>query len=190
MGRLVQITPPASEPLTLAEAKDHLRVDFTDDDTLIGSYITAAVQHLDGPGGVLGRALVTQSWRLETAAPDARGRVWIDLPPVATADAVETVQDGTPTAWSSGWRLGFDSGAAFVEPVAGGRWPAYDDREDAIRITFTAGTDAAGVPAPIKAALRLQVAELYEYREPLVPTDVRRSPALSALLSPYRRQYA
>ena len=35
-------TPPTSEPITLAEAKEHLNVDFTEDDTLIGAMIMAA----------------------------------------------------------------------------------------------------------------------------------------------------
>ena len=41
---LVRATEPASNPVTLAEAKLHLRIDNTDDDTLIASLITAATR--------------------------------------------------------------------------------------------------------------------------------------------------
>ena len=36
------VTPAASEPITLTEAKNFLRVDGTDDDTLITALISAA----------------------------------------------------------------------------------------------------------------------------------------------------
>lgn len=38
------LTPPTAEPVSLVEAKLHLRVDFNDDDALITSLITAARQ--------------------------------------------------------------------------------------------------------------------------------------------------
>ena len=63
MHRPVLITPPAIQPITLAEAKLHLRVDHNDEDTLIESLIRAATEHLDGWTGILGRCLVEQVWR-------------------------------------------------------------------------------------------------------------------------------
>ncbi len=54
-------TAPASEPITLTEAKTHCRVDHTADDTYISSLITAARQHIENK---LGRRLMTQTWDL------------------------------------------------------------------------------------------------------------------------------
>ena len=50
------VTPPAEEPVSLAEARLHLRVDFTDDDALITSLIAAARQAAET---LTGRQFVT-----------------------------------------------------------------------------------------------------------------------------------
>jgi uncharacterized phiE125 gp8 family phage protein len=59
----VLVTPPASEPVSLAEAKLHLRVEtgMTDDDTLISALIVAARQVVET---ITRRALITQVWKL------------------------------------------------------------------------------------------------------------------------------
>lgn len=55
------VTPPAGEPVSLAEAKQHLRVDGDDDDLLIGSLIAAARQAAETQTG---RQLITARWKL------------------------------------------------------------------------------------------------------------------------------
>ena len=57
------VTPPSGAVVTLAAAKAHLRVDHDLDDSAIGALIAAAEAHLDGYGGILGRCLLTQTWR-------------------------------------------------------------------------------------------------------------------------------
>lgn len=59
--RLVPITPPAVEPVSLAEAKLHARIEYPDDDALVGSLITAARRYCET---CLRSALVTQTWKL------------------------------------------------------------------------------------------------------------------------------
>lgn len=61
----IRTVAPAETPVTLTEAKAHLRVDFDDDDTLIASLVNAATDYLDGWDGILARCLVTQTWTLE-----------------------------------------------------------------------------------------------------------------------------
>src|SRR5438094_4704069 len=55
------VTGPATEPITLAEAKAHLRVDFTDDDALIAALITAAREAAET---FMRRAILPQTWDL------------------------------------------------------------------------------------------------------------------------------
>jgi hypothetical protein len=58
---LTLITPPASEPVTLAEAKAHLRLEIGDDDALVAGLVTAARQHVED---LIAQSLVTQTWQL------------------------------------------------------------------------------------------------------------------------------
>jgi hypothetical protein len=46
------VTAPANDPLTLAQAKAHLKVEHSDDDALIAAMLSASVQHVDGPRGL------------------------------------------------------------------------------------------------------------------------------------------
>src|SRR5262249_39302763 len=55
------ITPPTGEPLTLAEAKAHLRLDVADDDTYVNTLITAARQYTEE---VCWRGILAQTWEL------------------------------------------------------------------------------------------------------------------------------
>jgi len=59
----IRTTPPATLPVSLTEAKLHLRVDHDDEDLLIEGLIGAATDHLDGWTGILGRCLEEQEWR-------------------------------------------------------------------------------------------------------------------------------
>jgi Phage gp6-like head-tail connector protein len=59
--RLVLITPPSVEPVSLTEAKLHARVEYPDDDALISSLITSARRYCET---ALRGALITQTWAL------------------------------------------------------------------------------------------------------------------------------
>lgn len=59
----VLISGPAAPIMSVTEAKQHLRVDHSDDDPLITGLIAAVTSYLDKRAGILGRALITQTWR-------------------------------------------------------------------------------------------------------------------------------
>jgi uncharacterized phiE125 gp8 family phage protein len=58
----IRTVAPASTPVSLSEAKAHLRVTSSAEDAVIQMYLDAAVSYLDGWAGVLGRCMVTQTW--------------------------------------------------------------------------------------------------------------------------------
>lgn len=183
----VRTVAPAAV-IDVEEARRHLRVDHHDDDLLIASLVAAATAHLDGWAGILGRALGTQTWRVDL--PDFCDRMRLPLVPVASVTSVKYSDTANveQTVSSSIYRLTADAIGSFVERVSGQSWPAVYDRPDAVRITFVAGE--ATVPAPIKAAILLMVGDLYANRETVAAANVAAVPmsaTVDALLAPYRR---
>ena len=170
---LTLITAPAVEPISLAEAKAHLRVSHSNDDTLIEIYIRAIREYLEGPYGFLGRALVTQSWRLTLDEfPD--NEIKIPLPPLQSitniyyddADGVEQ------TVNTDDYYVDTVSEPGWVVPVSS--WPTPLASINTVRIDFVAGypatadspPDLAGnVPFNIKAGMLLLIGNLMEHRE-------------------------
>lgn len=165
----VLVTPPAERPLTLAEVKAHLRVDHDEEDALIGGLLDAAVSHLDGWRGILGRCLVTQTWRQDFAG---WADLWLPFPDVqgATvtyrdgAGAAQTVDTGDVLVepWGGRYGVRFVSGWGFPALLTGGAAP--------VSVTVTAGFGGAeDVPWALKAAILLHVGTLYQHRETLAP---------------------
>jgi uncharacterized phiE125 gp8 family phage protein len=70
------ITAPLAYPVSLQETKSFLRVDAADEDATILSLIASATAYLDGADGIMGRALVEQTWELR----DCEFGEWIAVP--------------------------------------------------------------------------------------------------------------
>jgi uncharacterized phiE125 gp8 family phage protein len=156
---LILLTEPEEEPLSLADLKLFLKLDHDEDDTLIGSLISAARRHVEK---VTGRRLVSQIWRLVLDAWPADGVVHLPLAPVVAVEAARLrAGDGTPTVLATGgWvldpassRLHVPSRPSVLRPFAG------------IEIDIQAGYGGADdVPPGLKQAVRLLVAHWYENR--------------------------
>ena len=167
------ITAPAVTPVTLAEAKAHLVVDHSDDDTLIQAYINAATGYCDGPHGFLGRALVDQTWELvldEFPVNEIR----IPLPPLISVVHVkyDDAAGVEQTVSSSTYTVDNVSEPGWILPASSGMWPSTFDGINAVRVRFRAGyIDATvspvlmAVPPDIRAAILLYVGTLYNGRE-------------------------
>ena len=176
MFTLTRITAPTAAPITLAEAKAQARVDHDDEDLLIQHTIDAATAWLDGPAGILGRCLVTQSWQMGLDA--VTGPILLPFPDSEIDSAVFTDAVGGELDY----QLSQQDQRLLFRPLAGFGRPAT--------ITFTAGYGApADVPAAIRQAMLLLIAHWYEHREAVsLGADGTALPmAVDALLAPYRR---
>lgn len=80
----VLVTAPATPAVTLADMRAYLRVTGTAEDTLITSLVSAAIGHLDGWKGVLGRCIMPQTWSVTASGA---GCVVLPMPDVVTATA-------------------------------------------------------------------------------------------------------
>jgi len=174
------ITPPSLEPVTLADAKLHLKVDTTDDDALIARLITAARVRAEWHTG---RAFVTQSWILWNDCWSER--VEIPLPPLQSVAAVTVyAPNGTATAIDPS-AYAVDAASQPARILFGCIPPTALRAINAVAIAFGAGYgDAADdVPAPVCEAILEIVAELYVHRGD-GPEEI--SLSAQALLAPYR----
>lgn len=173
--RPVLVTPPAAAPVTLSEFKQHARVDFDDDDALLQSYLDAAVSFLDAHTGVLGRAMITQTWSVSASAlqePIFRLPVG-DLQAIISVTYYDAAGDAQTLAGST-YRSGQDYAGPYIRRATQSSWPSsFDDRDDAVTITWTCGygNTADDVPRAIRQAIMMMASHWYEHRETV--SDVR-----------------
>jgi uncharacterized phiE125 gp8 family phage protein len=193
---LTLVTPPASEPVEVSEAKAHSRVEITEDDTYLGNLITAARQLVERRTGL---ALVTQTWRMSMShfpwAPSYSshddGAIRLPKSPLASVTSI-TYVDGagvTQTMSASDYEVDTTVEPGLVQPVYDEVWPYARCQANSVRITFVAGYGSAvAVPEPLKLAIKFLVSHWYENREPAlasgaVPKEIPFT--VEALLTPY-----
>ena len=158
------VTPPAGEPVSLAEAKLHLRVDGGDDDLLIGSLITAARQAAET---ITHRQFITARWKLVMDGFPGHA-VLIHKSPLISVVAVEYLDMAglAQTMPSSQYTVDAACEPARVTPIFGQTWPPTLPQIGAVSVTFDAGYGVAGaVPEGIKSWIKLRVGSLYAHRE-------------------------
>lgn len=180
-------TAPSVEPVTLAEAKLHCKVDSTDDDALITGLIVSARQQAEH---LSGRALVTQEWELSLDRFPADS---LEIPrPTLQSIASITYLDGDgarQTLASTEYQEIVDELIGRVIPAYGKSWPSCRVQPGSVVVTFTAGYGlAVSVPSNIKSWMLLAIATLYAQREAVIIGAVGELPRefFSGLLDPYR----
>jgi uncharacterized phiE125 gp8 family phage protein len=181
------ITAPEEEPVSLTEAKAHLRVDITDDDKLITNLIVAAREYVET---YTRRALVTQTWELCLDAFPSEDYIELPLPPLESVTSVKyTDHEGTETTFSD-YEVDVDSLVGRVVLSYGESWPVVTLKaSNAIKVLYVTGYgDAEDVPQAIKQVVLFLVAHWYETREPVVVgTIAARIPITAeAILSNHR----
>jgi uncharacterized phiE125 gp8 family phage protein len=178
------ITGPALEPVTLDEAKAHLRLDGEDDDAWLTKAIVTARRHVES---VIRRVLIEQEWRLWLDAWPESGVLRIPVVPLITVDAVTVYGAGGEPHVVDPETYAVDKASAparirFETP------PAPGQALNGIEIDLTAGYgDAADdVPSPLRHAILILVAHWYEYRGLGEAAEATTPAGFEALVAPYR----
>lgn len=177
---LTRQTGPSVEPVTLAEAKAHLRVDTSDDDAYIGTLITAAREWVEE---YLDRTLVHTQWvmRLDRFPVDSTADIELPRPPVvssgtATSVAVAyTLEDGTTATYSTNlFRVDRASTPGAVKTNYAQTWPPHRQDDNSVSVTWWAGYGPSGtsVPAAIRHAMLMLVGHWYEARSSVLTGSI------------------
>ncbi len=176
----ILLTPPTSEPVTLAQAKDWLKVDSTEDDEILALLITAARRYVEAETR---RLLPAQTWRMTRSAWPQWYRIAVPLCPVNSIVAVR-VRDGAgvfqpvPLA-----RFMLDNGQNGGFIFVDGTVPSPQlALPSGIQFDMECGYgNAENVPAPLRHAILMLVAYWYEHRA-ATETDTKRTKRFDSLM--------
>lgn len=178
------VTAPAIEPVTLSEAKAHLRVEHTNEDALILGLIQAAREYAEV---YCNRALLTQTWDLTLDYFPACG--FIELPkPILQSITSITYKDtaGDTQTWATSNYI-VDTKGVFgrITPAYGIVWPSTQSIINAVTVRFVAGygDDTDSVPQSIKQGILMYVADLYDGRQSsVIGVSVSPAPTTAQML--------
>lgn len=206
------VTGPVVEPLTVAQAKEHLRIesDVTRDDVYVRRLIRTARAWAES---YTRRVLCAQTWMLtldEFPTLNQLGIVSLVKPPLRSVTEIAYVDTaGTRIVLDPAtYRLDKQDTTARVEPVFGTSWPATERVIGSVQITHVSGyTDGIKIPGgptapdnapadgdplelvpdPIKFAMLLLIGGWFENREETVvgQAPMRLPFGAEDLLSPF-----
>ncbi len=185
---LTIITPPAGEPVTLAEIKSHLRLETSSEDSTILAMAKAAREQVE-QSTHLALMPQTRQWRI-SAWPQADGAFTLALPIAPVRQVSDIAREDADGNWQTVPADIYDLIESQFPRLRFLERPAAPARKIAgIRITIEAGfADAQSVPAALKEAVLRLTAHFYEQREPYTAQRVREVPlSVAALLSSYRQ---
>lgn len=186
------ITAPTSDPVSVADAKDRLRVDDTDDDVKLAAYIKAATRHAEH---FTGRAFIEQTWEM-TLDTFPANEIEIKKPPLIEVVSIkyDDADGNEQTVDPSTYTVDTVNEPGWVLPTSTGTWPTTFTGINSVRIRFRAGyldtgnsPPTANVPDDIKHAIMLEVGTFLAIGETVVVGQtVAQLPAWEMLLRPHR----
>lgn len=189
MHKTVLVTGPSVEPVTTAEAKTHLRVSGSSQDTYIDTLIKTARFNVEK---YLNRVLINQDWKVyynrwcnELLIPFGKLN---SVASVKYRDLSGTLQ--TLTADDYYWVVTTEDPGRIIRKYDATYPELQYGRPDAIEIAFNAGYGAAAtaIPDDIRHAVKLLITDYYEHRGSVViGTTAGKIPDhVTALLHPYK----
>ena len=164
--RIELVTAPTAEPISVADAKRHLRIEHSDDDLLIKRLIETAIAMVDVTG-VLGKAMISQTW--SECYGQYPSEITLSLGPVQSVSTIKyyDTDNVLQTDTLSNYFVLGTSGRTTIRPKSGFNWPTTFTRDDAIKIEYVIGygNTFRDVPSTVRHALFMLVAHYYENRE-------------------------
>lgn len=210
MTGLHLVTGPTVEPITLAVAKSHLRLEGGDDDVYVTTLISVVREAVER---WTRRAMYEQTWRMTlpcfpygasgtdlpvTLTTFAGGAIDVHVPPLRSVTSIAYVDENgaSQTLAGSAYRVTI-ADVGIITPAFGTYWPSTQAVEGAVLVTFVAGyvATAAGagdpgslIPASIKHAMLLWLGQLYEQREAVITGTIAAELPMGVadLLAPHR----
>ncbi len=165
---LKRAAQPVVEPVSLSDAKTHLRVDTESDDDQILALITAAREWCEN---YTQRTFVHTQWTM--TFDTFPWEIELPRPPVAvasgnTATTITYAMEGggTATLATSEYRVDRTSEPGVIRTVYAGTWPSHLLDRNSISVTWWGGygEDGTKVPKVVRAAILMLVAYWYERR--------------------------
>lgn len=167
------ITAPASEPVTVSEAKARLHITIDDEDTDLAAMIPESRELCEAG---CQRAFVTQTYSLYLDRfPRGCGEIRLPRPPLQSVTWVK-YYDGAgdlQTLDASAYYVTTGAEPGRIRPVT--YWPETQLRPEAVEVQFVAGYGlAAAVPSAAKSAILLTIKSLRDAPESDLPPAARR----------------
>ena len=167
---------PTVEPISLVEAKSQIRVDISDDDTLISSYIKASRIDCED---FLNRQMITATWELYLDFFPSI--IYLPRPPLQSVSSIKYYDsdDILQTISSSDYIVDTKSFQGRIVEASSYSWPSTYDKPNAVIVTFVCGygDEGSDVPETFRQAIRLLVGHYYENREETQIIQMRELPA-------------
>ncbi len=179
---------PAVEPVTLAEAKEHIHPGLADasQDVYITKLIIGARQSAEF---TTHRQIITATLLLTMDRfPDV---IRLPAPPaqsVTTVSYVDTDGDTQTLVEDTDYQVELDSEPGRIAPFFNTDWPTTREQMGAVTVKWVAGYGAAAdVPEGLKNAINYVIAQRFENREPtVIGTSAQKVPAtLDFAFEPY-----
>lgn len=186
----VRTVAPAQVSVSLADAKEHCRVDDNDSDDYITDLIQAAASRLDGCSGILGRCLITQTWQMTYDAFSSDLKLPFPVQSISSLKYYDQNNDEQTVA-TSDYELVKIGSQNFIRFISTYQFPTlYDYRTDRVSVLAVAGygSNATDVPNELNHAIKMLVAHWYENRDAVVP-GMAAAPlpmGFDAIIEPFR----